>query len=160
MPQYDLSEIIGSIMSHISFNLIDSAHAQAAGGAGGFDFMGLAPLVVIFIAFYFFLIRPQQKKAQQQREMLAAVAKNDRVVTAGGIIGRVHSLENDVEVVIEVEDGVRIRILKSAIVEKIPSGSTVKSTMSVVSGDSEPVAKAKPKRQVSAKKTSKAKTDK
>jgi preprotein translocase subunit YajC len=106
---------IGEILNTISsFSLIDPAHAQAAGGAGGFDFMGLLPLVVIFVAFYFFLIRPQQQKAQQQKQMLSAISKGDRVVTAGGILGKVHSIENESEAVIEVEDGVRIRILKSA----------------------------------------------
>lgn len=123
-------------MPTFSFNLIDQAHAQAAGGPAGFDFMGLAPLVVIFIAFYFFLIRPQQKKAQQQRDMLSSLAKGDRVVTVGGIIAKVHSLENEMEVVVEVEDGVRMRLLKSAIVEMIPSGSSAKiSAIAKAEGD-------------------------
>jgi preprotein translocase subunit YajC len=150
---------IGEILNTISsFSLIDPAHAQAAGGAGGFDFMGLLPLVVIFVAFYFFLIRPQQQKAQQQKQMLSAISKGDRVVTAGGILGKVHSIENESEAVIEVEDGVRIRILKSAIVEKISLGGHAKSNVSSISADGEAPTKTKPRRLVSEKKSAKDKT--
>ena len=61
--------------------LISEAWAQAAGGAGGSDFLvQLFPLVLIFIVFYFLLIRPQQAKMRQQREMLAGVKRGDRVV--------------------------------------------------------------------------------
>lgn len=114
-------------MPQFSFNLIDPAFAQTAGTQSGFDFMGLAPLFVIFIAFYFLLIRPQQKKAQEQREMLNVMTKGDKIVTAGGILGKVHSIDNEIEIVIEVEDGTLIRILKSAVVERVPSGASKKS---------------------------------
>ena len=50
------------------------AYAQAAGGTpGGFDFVSLLPLVLIFVVFWFLLIRPQQKKVKQHREMIAAM---------------------------------------------------------------------------------------
>ena len=45
--------------------LISPAYAQAAGGAGCFDILSLAPLVLIFVVFYFLLIRPQQKKVKE-----------------------------------------------------------------------------------------------
>jgi preprotein translocase subunit YajC len=155
MPQ-NLADILGEVFN--SFGLIGEAHAQTTGSAGGFDFMGLAPLVVIFVAFHFFLIRPQQKKAQQQREMLSAVSKGDRIVTAGGIIGKVHSIENDMEVVLEVEGGMHIRMLKSAIVEQIPSGSSTKGNVSAVRGEDGSSAKTKPRRLTNPKKSPKGKT--
>lgn len=139
----DVLEMLQSIWSGVS--LIDPAHAQTSPASPGFDFMGLAPLVIIFIAFYFFLIRPQQKKAQQQRDMLSALHKGDRVVTAGGIIGRVHSIDGAVEVVIEVEGGSQLRLLKSAIVEKIPSGAALK-VVEKVSETGDAPAKTKPRR--------------
>ena len=100
------------------FQIIDPAYAQSAGSTGGFDFVSLLPLVLIFVAFYFFLIRPQQKKAQQQREMISAIKVGDQVVTAGGIIGVVDKVE-ETQFVLKVEDGTRMRFVKSAISEKI-----------------------------------------
>lgn len=109
------------------FNIIDPAYAQSAGAAGGFDFMGLLPLVAIFVAFYFFLIRPQQKKAQEQKDMINAIQRGDQVLTAGGIVGLVESVEDN-QVVIKVEDGVKLRFVKSAIVEKLSKDTTRQSS--------------------------------
>lgn len=139
----------------LSFDLISPAYAQSAAGAGGFDFMGLLPLMIIFVAFYFLLIRPQQKKAQQQREMLTSVTRGDKIVTVGGVIGKIVSVEDDVEVVLELEEGVRMRILKSAIVEVISSsGSNVKK----MSEGGAASTKTKPARPTNPKKAPKDKT--
>jgi preprotein translocase subunit YajC len=87
--------------------------AQAAGGSGG-GLMQLAPLVLIFAVFYLLVIRPQSKKAKVQQQMLAELKKGDDVVTQGGIIGRITGLKDD-EVTLQVQEGVRLRILRSAI---------------------------------------------
>lgn len=93
--------------------IISEARAQAAtGGFGGFDFMSILPLVLIFAVFYFFLIRPQQKKAQQQKELLSALRRGDRIITAGGLIGVIHKVVNDQELQVEVAEGVRVRIAR------------------------------------------------
>lgn len=47
------------------------------------------PLVLIFVVFYFLLIRPQQKKMKDHRAMLTQLKRNDRVVTAGGIVATI-----------------------------------------------------------------------
>jgi len=98
---------------------VTPAYAQAAGGAGGFGGLGglesLLPLVLIFVVFYFLLIRPQQKKQKQHREMLAAVRRGDRVVTAGGIIGQVVRVVNDSELIVEIADGVRVRLVRAMV---------------------------------------------
>ena len=97
--------------------LISTAYAQAAGGAagGGFDFVQLAPLVLIFVVFYFLLIRPQQKKAKDHRAMLSTLRRGDRVVTGGGIIGTVSKVQGEEEVVVELAEGVRVRVVRSTI---------------------------------------------
>lgn len=103
--------------------IIAPAHAQAAtGGLGGFDFMSLAPLVLIFVVFYFFLIRPQQKKAQEQKNLLAALRRGDRIVTTGGLIGVIHKVVSDQELQVEIAEGVRVRVLRS-MVATVLSGS-------------------------------------
>lgn len=141
-------------MTHFSFDLISPAYAQASGGSSGFDVMGLLPLMVIFVAFYFLLIRPQQKKAQQQRDMLAAITRGEKVVTAGGVIGKVHSIENENEVILEVEGGTHLRILKSAIVERITSELHAQKK----AAEGEGTTKTKPRRPTNPKKASKEKT--
>src|SRR5712675_628396 len=96
---------------------ISTAYAQ---GTGIFDQNALVqflPLILIFVVFYFLLIRPQQRKAKDQKAMLGALRRGDRVVTGGGIIGtvaRVDSPEAE-EVVVEVAENVRVRVLRSTI---------------------------------------------
>ena len=98
--------------------LISAAYA-AAPGAGFFDNQGaivqFLPLVLIFVVFYFLLIRPQQKKAKDQRKMLDALRRGDRVVTAGGIIGTVARVVGPEEIVVEIAEGVRVRVVRSTI---------------------------------------------
>jgi len=74
----------------------------------------LAPLAIIFVIMYLLLIRPQKKKEQQRQEMLGQLQKDDKVVTIGGIIGVITSL-NEREVVLRLEDGQKMRLTRNAI---------------------------------------------
>ena len=58
-------------------------------------FVQLLPLFLIFAIFYFLLIRPQQKRAKQHKEMVAAVQRGDKIITSGGIKGKVIKVVND-----------------------------------------------------------------
>ena len=84
--------------------------------------MSLAPLILIFIIFYFLLIRPQQKKTKAHQEMINALKTGDRVVTNGGIYGRVTKVE-DAVVTVEVADKVRIKVARQAIASLQSGGS-------------------------------------
>jgi preprotein translocase subunit YajC len=97
--------------------LIATAYAQSTGGiaGSGFDVMSLAPLVLIFVVFYFLLIRPQQKKMKDHKSMLSSLRRGDKIVTGGGIIGSVVKVQGDEEVVVEVADGIRVRVVRSTI---------------------------------------------
>lgn len=99
--------------------LISPAYAQVAGGGGGDMFVSLLPLVLIFAVFYFLMIRPQQKKMKQHKEMLAALKRGDRVVTGGGIVGRIVRVEGDNEVVVEIATDVRVRVRQATISEVV-----------------------------------------
>lgn len=94
---------------------ITPAYAQAAGGGTASGFEAFIPLILIFVVFYFLLIRPQQKKMKQHRDMLAALRRGDRVVTGGGIIGQITKISNDSEVIVEIADNVRVKVLRSSI---------------------------------------------
>ena len=108
---------------------ISSAHAQAASATGlspaGGGLEGLLIPLALIVAFYFMLIRPQMKRAKEQRAMIAALAKGDEVLTNGGLLGRVEEI-NEQFVVLEVANGVSVKMQKQAISAVLPKG-TLKS---------------------------------
>ena len=95
--------------------LISPAYAQSAGGAGGFDVGFLLPMVLIFGVFYMLLIRPQQKKAKQHRELLEALRRGDRIITNGGIIGLITKVVDANELIVEIAQGVRVRVARAMV---------------------------------------------
>lgn len=95
--------------------LVSPAYAQASGAGGGDVFVSLMPLVLIFIVFYFLLIRPQQQKMKQHRAMLDALKKGDQVLTGGGIVGKVTRVDPDGMVMVEIAQGVQVKIAKGTI---------------------------------------------
>ena len=102
------------------------AEAPAAAGAPqGSPFVTLIMLGVLFAAFYFILIRPQARRAKEQKAMIAALAKGDEVVTAGGILGRIANL-GEAYVALDIAEGVEIKVQRQAIQTILPKG-TIKS---------------------------------
>jgi len=89
--------------------------AYAQGGGGGFDIVGIMPLVLIFAVFYFLLIRPQQKKAKAHREMLGAITRGDKVITGGGIMGKVTKVVNDNELAVEIAEGIKVKVQRGMV---------------------------------------------
>jgi len=91
-----------------------------AAGGGQSAITSLVPLIIMFAIFYFLLIRPQQKKAKEHKALLESLKKGDKVVTAGGMHGKVSAVEESV-VSLEVANGVIIKFNKghiAAIVDK------------------------------------------
>lgn len=80
-----------------------------AGGLGQF-----IPLILIIVVFYFFMIRPQLKKSKDQKKFRENIAKGDKIVTIGGIHGKIVDVQ-DTTFIIEVEGGHKLKIEKSAI---------------------------------------------
>ncbi len=81
----------------------------ASGGLGQF-----IPLVLIIVVFYFFMIRPQMKKSKDQKKFRENIAKGDKIVTIGGIHGKIADVQ-DTTFIIEVEGGHKLKIEKSAV---------------------------------------------
>ena len=79
-------------------------------------------LVVFFAIFYFLLIRPQSKRAKAQRELLASVGRGDEVMTAGGLMGRITEIEDNI-ISLEIAKNVVIKIQKSSISATLPKGT-------------------------------------
>ncbi|MDD3446948.1 MAG: preprotein translocase subunit YajC [Zavarzinia sp.] len=107
--------------------LISTAYAQAAGGPamGGADMLiQLAPLLLIVVVFYFLMFRPQQKRAKEHKALLSALRRGDTVVTMAGLIGKVAKVQDN-EVLLEIAEGVRVRVLKSTVSEVKAKGQPV-----------------------------------
>tara|TARA_Y100001970_G_C14219107_1_gene851510 strand:+ start:39 stop:383 length:345 start_codon:yes stop_codon:yes gene_type:complete len=68
------------------------------------------PLILIFGVFYILLIRPQQKKVKQHRDMLSNLKKGDRIITSGGIIGKINKVNDNRELNVEISDEIEIKI--------------------------------------------------
>lgn len=99
--------------------MIDIAYAMGTGGAEG-QTGGLGafvPLILMFVIFYFLLIRPQQKKQKQHREMIGNLKKGDRVITSGGLHGRITGL-SDTVVTLEISEKVRVKVARGNIAGK------------------------------------------
>ncbi len=97
---------------------ISPAFAQDAAAAGAnATIMQIAPLVLIFAVFYFMLLRPQQKRAKELKAALAQLKRGDRVITAGGIIGKIAKppQEGSNELEVEIAENVRVIILRETI---------------------------------------------
>lgn len=87
---------------------------QAAPAAGGGMGMTMVMMIAIIAVFYFFMIRPQQKKQKDLAKAREAMKVGDKVVTAGGIHGRIKEV-GDTWFLVEVADGVRIKFEKSSV---------------------------------------------
>ncbi|MEN3972207.1 preprotein translocase subunit YajC [Sphingomicrobium sp. XHP0235] len=97
--------------------LMTLAAAAAPSGAAGF-FIQIFPLLLIFIIFWFLLIRPQQKRMREHQAQIAAVKKGDRIVTGGGLIGKVTKVSDD-EVEVDLGGGQKVRAVKSTLTSVI-----------------------------------------
>ena len=105
--------------------MISIAYAMGQGGAGGQGaggFSGFIPLILMFVIFYFLLIRPQQKKTKEHREMITNLKKGDRIITSGGIHGRITGLD-DTTLTVEIADKVRVKVARNNVGHKIPTSS-------------------------------------
>lgn len=94
--------------------MINSILLHAPAGGGGFNMQSLILFGGIAIIFYFFMIRPQQKKQKDQKNFINDIKKGDRIVTIGGVHGRISELDDET-VTLDVEKGAKIKFERSAI---------------------------------------------
>lgn len=85
------------------------AGSQAAPGGGGLLASPIVPILLMLGIMWFFLIRPQQKKQKEHRSMLQSLKKGDRIITSGGLHGRITGIA-DATLTIEIADKVRVKI--------------------------------------------------
>ena len=108
-------------MTFSALSLIAAAAAAPSGGAA--FFIQTAPLILVFLIFYFLMIRPQTKRMKEHRAQIDAVKKGDKVVTGGGLIGRVTKV-TDTEVEVELAPSVKVRAVKSTLTQVVDPTAT------------------------------------
>jgi len=95
---------------------VTPAYAQAFSG-GSNIVLDLLPFILIFVIMYFLIIRPQRQQAKLRQQMLEAIRRNDKIVTGGGVIGKVTKVIDDKEVEVEIATGTKVRVMRSFIAE-------------------------------------------
>lgn len=101
--------------------IISDAMAQNAPAQGEFWGTLLFPIFLIVI-FYFLMIRPQTRRAKEHKQMVEALKKGDEVVTGGGVLGRVAEVGENF-VLVEVTDGIQLKVQKNSIASLMPKGT-------------------------------------
>jgi len=105
--------------------LFNIAYAMGTGGAGGegaAGFTGFIPLILMFVIFYFLLIRPQQKRTKEHRQMISNIKKGDRIITSGGLHGRVTGMD-DATLTVEIADKVRVKVARGNVASLVQPAS-------------------------------------
>lgn len=91
------------------FNLLQVPAENPQGG-----YSSIILIVLMFVVFYFFMIRPQMKKQKEMKKFRDAITNGDKVITAGGIYGKVKEVKENI-IVLEIADNVRISIDKGSV---------------------------------------------
>lgn len=99
-------------LAETSEELIDLANAPTPMEA----FMwNMGPIVLLVILFYVLLIMPQQRRFKEHSNMLSDLKKGDRIVTGGGLVGKIDKVIDDKEVLIDLGSGTKVTALRSMI---------------------------------------------
>jgi preprotein translocase subunit YajC len=74
------------------------------------------PLILVFVVFYFFMIRPQMKKQKEMTNYRSSLKKGDKVITTGGIYGRINEVKDN-HVTMDVGGDVKLKVDKNALLK-------------------------------------------
>lgn len=101
--------------------LPSTVFAQAP--AQGQSMMSSVMMIGVFmVALYFIAIRPQSKRAKEHQQLISGISKDDEVVTAGGLLGKVLRVSEQF-IVIAIAEGIEVKVQKQAISASIPKGT-------------------------------------
>ncbi len=115
-----LCAVITMLLTVVSVCAEGETPTQPVGGAG--DILGLIiPFALLAVVFYFFILRPQKKQQRETQQMRDSITRGDVVVTAGGIVGLVITVKDDMVLLESSGDKTKIQVQKwaiSSIIEK------------------------------------------
>jgi preprotein translocase subunit YajC len=72
-------------------------------------------LAAMFALLWVLLIRPQRRKQMQQQQLLSGIEPGDEVLTVGGIYGIVHEIDEEEDLIVEIAEGIRVRVARRAV---------------------------------------------
>ena len=72
-------------------------------------------IVAMFVLLWFLLIRPQRQRQQQQKHLIESVEPGDEILTVGGIYGIVEELDEEEDLVVEIAEGIHVRVARRAV---------------------------------------------
>lgn len=104
------------MITSLAFVYLMSQPAGATTGGQGNALITFLPLILVFVVFYFFMIRPQMKKQKEMTNYRNSLKKGDKVVTTGGIYGRVHEVKDNY-IMMDAGGDIKLKIDKSALVK-------------------------------------------
>jgi len=115
MKKTALNKHFSSMIAVLALLTLPAQTVLAEGQTGGGDgFASLIPLILIMVIFWVLLIRPQQKRMKAHAEVIKSIKKGDKVITGGGILGRVSHVKDGIATV-EVAEGVSIKVKQDSI---------------------------------------------
>ncbi|WP_296405075.1 preprotein translocase subunit YajC [Psychrobacter sp.] len=100
---------------------IQAAHAAEAPGGTAMIMQWIFPLA-IFAIFYFLVIRPQSKRAKEHRNMVDSLTAGSEVIFAGGLMGKIKSIEGDYAIV-ALNDKTDVKIQRASVISVLPNGT-------------------------------------
>ena len=92
------------------------------------QFGAFLPLILIFFVFWILLIRPQQRKMKEHRLMVENLTRGDKIITSGGLIGRIVKINEKKEITIELNDNIEVQLAAGMVSEKISPSVTTNNT--------------------------------
>lgn len=101
---------------------ISNAFAADPAPPQGSGFEPLIMLVIFGLIFYFLIWRPQSKRAKEHKNLLAELAKGDEVISSGGLAGKISKVTDNF-IVLEVAEGIEVKIQKAAVASVLPKGT-------------------------------------
>lgn len=101
-------------MNHFAYLFLMGQPSGAAGQSN--PLLTFLPLILVFVVFYFFMIRPQMKKQKEMTNYRNALKKGDKVITTGGIYGRVHEVKDNF-ITMDVGGDIKLKVDKSALIK-------------------------------------------
>ena len=90
-----------------------------AAADGGSAYSSIIMIVLLIAIFYFFMIRPQSQKQKKINEFRAGLKRGDKVITAGGIHGRIRDIKDNSIVILEIDDNVKIKVDLNSIYQSV-----------------------------------------
>ena len=106
----------------MSFFISNAMAAATSPGAQPDGSFSLIMVAAIFVLFYFMLIRPQNKRAKEHRQLVSKIQKGDEIVTSGGLLAKVSSID-DSFIKIIIAEGIEVCLQRNSVTSVLPKGT-------------------------------------